>query len=210
MTRLTWAATGERRFEAGVDRGVFYPYVGPGVPWNGLLSVSEKASGDGITPYYFDSVMYALNANNADFAATIQVVSYPEEFEAALGNASMASGLFFGMQPKTSFGLSYRTLIGNELQGTDHGYKLHIVYNAKTASNNRSIQTLSNTANPSSFNFDILCRPIPVEGFRDTAHIYLDSTKASPSVITAVENILYGSEGIAPRLPHPTELIELL
>lgn len=209
MTRLTWASTGKRTFETGIDRGVLYVAgSAAGVEWNGLISVSEAPSGGDITGYYMDGVKYLNVAASTEYEATIKAYSSPPEFAACEGVASL-NGLMFADQPKKSFGLSYRTRLGNDLVGTDYGYKLHIVYNALAETPSRDYSTVSDSPDAVSLSWPVKTKPITIAGRKPTAHLVIDSTTSSPADVSAVEDILYGTAGAAPRLPTSAELITL-
>lgn len=207
MTRIEWNAPGERLFEAGVDRGVLYPRVGPGVPWNGLISVSEQVSGGEAEALYFNGVKYADIVAAEDFKATLEAFAAPQAFAVSDGMKQLAPGLIATQQPRKTFGLCYRTLIGNDLVAQELGYKLHLVYNATASPSSRSHETIAGTPNPSRRTWEINTVPPPASTFRPTAHIVLDTTLLPPGAIETVEAVLYGSETAAPYLPTIAELV---
>lgn len=210
MAALVWSAVGERKYEHGLDRGVLYRSgLAAGVPWNGLIQVSERSSGGGLTPYYYDGFMYHVAEGSRDYAASIQAFSYPDAFAACLGEVGDSNGLYFDLQPKLSFGLSYRTRIGNDVSA-DLGYKIHIVYNAKAADGGKAFQTLTNSPSPINFSWDILARPVLVTNRKPTAHLIIDSTKVFPAHLVEIENILYGTVSTNPRIPTPAELLAIV
>ena len=212
MTALIWGNYGERYFEAGVDRGVLYVPGMDGVAWNGLISVDESPSGGEPTPYYIDGVKYLNAPSKEEYEATIEAYTYPEEFAACEGIAAIdheSKGLFAAQQQRKPFSFAYRTLIGNDDAGLDFGYKLHIVYNAMAAPAQRTYQTDSEETEISTFSWNITTTPIPVQGASYSSHIVMDTRTTWPWVVTAVENLLYGTEDTPPTLPTPEELIAL-
>lgn len=209
MTKLEWGRVGSKFYEAGVDRGVLY-VNGVGVPWVGLISVDEKPTGGVPTPYYIDGFKYANVATAEEFEATIEAFSAPAEFRACDGTVSIQNGLFVTEQPKKAFGFAYRTGVGNDVDGLDHGYKLHLVYNALAESNGRTNQTLSDNPEPNSYSWDISTSPISPIGYRPTAHIVVDSRSTDPVTLGYLEGILYGAEGIDPRLPDADEIMAIM
>lgn len=209
MTAIIWDARGERFFELGVNRGVLYVGIAPGVPWSGLLSVNETPTGAEERPYYIDGIKY-LNLRSAEeFAASIEAFSAPAEFNQCDGNVSIHTGLIATQQPRASFGFSYRTLIGNDLDGADHAYKIHLVYNALAAPTTRNNATISDTIEPAKFSWTVTTLPPPVTGYKRTSHFVIDSKLTSPAVLTEVENLLYGTVSTDPTLPTPDELIAI-
>lgn len=210
MTRLVWNQPGERFYETGVDRGVLYPRVGPGVPWNGLLSVSENVAGGDIEQLYFDGVKYLDVVANEDFQATLEAFSSPPEFSACDGSKSLSPGLFATQQPRKTFGLSYRTKIGNDLAGLDRGYKLHVVYGATAAPSTRSSQTLSNTPSLSSRQWTINAVPPRALSYKPTSHFVFDSTLMDPYLLQDIESFLYGREGSDPTLITQDDILAIL
>jgi hypothetical protein len=209
MTKIIWGTSGERVYEAGVDRGVLYVGLTQGVAWNGLTAVKENPSGGEAVPYYIDGFKYLNVSAGEEFEATIDALSSPLEFFACDGISSLANGLFATQQPRVSFGLSYRTKLGNDLNGLDHGYKIHLVYNALAAPSSRDNNTLNTASTPVGFSWSITSRPPIVSGIRPTAHLVVDSRKASAVVLTSLEGLLYGTDVLGARLPSPQELITL-
>jgi hypothetical protein len=210
MTALAWNQPGQKIFETGLDRGVLYPRLGPGVAWNGLVAVDENPSGGEPTPLYFDGQKYLDVMANEDFQATLQAMAAPPEFAACDGQVVLAAGLVATQQPRDTFGLSYRTLVGNDTQGTDHGYKLHLVYNATAGPAPKSHRTTSNASDLSPTVWTIYSVPVPATTYRPSGHLVLDSRDISPSVLQEIEDLLYGTVSTAPELPTPAELIVLL
>jgi hypothetical protein len=209
MARLTWNAVGERTFEAGVDRGVLYVEGSDGVPWNGLVSVSESPDGGSVTPYYIDGIKYLNHVVLEEFKATIEAFTYPREFEACDGTKPIGSGLFATQQTKTPFGLSYRVGVGNDIKGIDYAYRIHLVYNATAAPSERANNTIGMEVEPANFSWEVVTKPPVVAGYKPTSHFVLDSRDVPPPLLRSVEDILYGSYTTSPRLPSVTELLFL-
>lgn len=210
MTRIEWDKAGERFFEAGVDQCVLYPNGGQGVPWNGVTTLNENSTGGELEPLYFDGVKYADILSNEDFGAILTAFSSPREFDACDGRKQLAPGLFVTQQPRKTFGLCYRTLIGNDLVGADYGYKLHVVYNCTAAPSNDTNNTLGATVTPETSTWTIATVPPPATTFRPTAHIVLDSTLISSVKMTAVTDALYGTSVAAPYLPTIAQLVAMV
>jgi hypothetical protein len=207
LTKVIWNKPGERYFETGVDRGVLYTNDS-GVAWNGLVSVTESPSGGEATPYYIDGVKYLNLATPEEFSATIEAYTYPDEFAECDGTAfEFAVG--FTMQTRKQFHLSYRTKIGNDINGENHGYKIHIIHNALAAPSERANATLGEETEALTFSWEVTTTPIRIEGRRPTSHIIIDSTKTTPVHMEELEHILYGSEETTPRIPTPKELVAL-
>lgn len=195
MTKLRWDQVGERLYEAGVNRGVLYLADDRGVSWNGLISVEEDMSDDSSEPVYFDGVKVNDAASTGDFSATLSALTYPDEFEEYEGVVELSDGVFVYDQDAKLFGLSYRTLIGNDSEGVDHGYKIHLVYNLTAVPGNKAYGTLSETPSPSQFTWELTGVPMRVSGHRPTAHVMLDSRFLNDDMLHAIENILYGTDG---------------
>lgn len=210
MSKLAWNQPGERFYETGVNRGVLYPRTGPGVPWNGLISVNENVSGGEVESLYFDGVKYLDVIASEDFQAILEAYSSPPEFAACDGSKQLSPGLFATQQPRKPFGLSYCTLIGNDLQGTDVGFKLHLVYNCMASPASRNNQTLAGTVNPGSRQWTINSVPPPASTFKPTAHFVIDSTKINPFVMESLLAYLHGTDDSDPRLPSQDEVISIL
>ena len=209
MAKLNWGAAGQRFYETGVDRGVLYPNGGPGVAWNGLISVNESPKGGDSKSYYLDGVKYLNLAEAEEYSATIEAYTYPAEFEVCDGTAMHRKGMLVTQQPRQRFGLSYRTMVGNDIEGTDKGYKIHLVYNALAAPTSRSYGTTTNAMEAMTFTWDLTTTPVFLLGQKPSSHIVLDTATAPSELITQVENLLYGTAISAPRLPTPTELVLL-
>jgi hypothetical protein len=209
MARLTWGAAGERFFNLGVDRGVLYVGIDPGVAWPGLISVSESPTGGDPKPFYMDGQKYLNLSSAEEFAATITAFSRPLEFGPCDGTVPIQNGLFITQQPRKSFGFSYRTMIGNDVDGPDHAYKIHLVYNALAAPAEYNYTTVTDTPDPIQLSWGITTMPPPITGFRPTAHFVVESRYTDPGVLSDLEDILYGNEVSAASLPTVAELIAL-
>lgn len=209
MAKITWGNPGTRLFETGVDRGVLYPRTGPGVSWSGLISVTESPIGGDDKPFYMDGIKYQDRGSPEEFAGNIEAFTYPPQFAVCDGTAALDTGLFATQQYRQPFGLSYRTLVGNDTEGTAHGYKIHIVYNAKAEPTQRGNQTTTNDPETITFGWDFKTIPEKIPGIRPTAHLIIDSTITDPYVVTTIENILYGSDEAEARLIMPAELLEI-
>lgn len=210
MSRIAWNLPGQRFFEAGVDRGVLFPRNGPGVPWNGLVSINESVSGGELEPLYYDGVKYLDVISGEDFTAALEAYSAPSEFAACDGTKQLSPGLFVTQQPRKTFGLCYRTLIGNDLQGESYGYKLHIVYNITAAPSSRANRTLADNPDPQTRTWSLSTVPPPATTFRPTAHLVLDSTLISPYDLEQIEALVYGSTSRDPYLPSVAEIVSVL
>lgn len=217
MPKLAWDEVGKRFYETGVDHGVLYlpnetgKYTN-GVVWNGLVSVSESPSGAEANPQYADNIKYLNLYSVEEFGATIEAFTYPEEFEACDGSAEVAKGVYATQQTRKSFGLSYRTLIGNDLKGTDYGYKIHLVYGAMATPSEKARSTVNESPEAVTFSWELTTTPMDpkVAGFKPTAHIVVDSTKTVPAKLTALEDKLYGSATLSASLPTPDEVFTLM
>lgn len=205
--RLTWDTTGSRVFEAGVDRGVLYVGAAAGVPWIGLIGVDEAPTGAEPKPLYIDGIKYLNRAMTDEFEATIIAYTYPVEFGQCDGTARIRGGLFFGQQERKSFGFSYRTMVGNDVRGLKHGYKLHLVYNALAIPSGRARKTFNASPEAIELSWAVTTKPRKVAGAAPTAHVVVDSRYTHPVTMAAIEDILYGNENSVARLPTPEELI---
>lgn len=209
MAKITWGDPGQRFFEVGVDRGVLYPPTGPGVPWAGLTAVNETPSGAEERPFYLDGIKYQNRISPEDFSGTIEAYTYPEEFAVCDGTAEIADGLFGTQQYRLPFAFSYRTKIGNDIDGTDHGYKIHIVYNARATPSDRNNTSIKDEPEALVFSWGFSTIPEQIPGIRPTAHVVVDSTKTDPFVLQAIEDFLYGSSSSDAALPMPTDLLQI-
>lgn len=210
MTRLLWDQAGERLYEAGLDRGVLYLSSGIGVAWNGLASVEEDMSGDTSSPAYFDGVKYLDIPQTGDFEATLSALTYPDEFLDYEGITSLGNGLYVDNQDTKLFGLSYRTLVGNDIEGVDHGYKIHILYNLTAVPNPSSFETLNDSPNPLLFSWKLAGIPQDAPNYRPTAHVIFDSRYLNAAMFEALEAILYGDVDDDPTLPSISELLDFV
>jgi hypothetical protein len=214
MTALAWDQTGERLFETGVDRGVLYipdesgDYV-EGFAWNGLTTVTESPSGAEANPQYADNVKYLTLMSAEEFGATIEAYTYPDEFGQCDGTAEPSPGVKLGQQVRRQFGLAYRTKVGNDLDGSDHGYKLHLVYGALAAPSEKAYATINDSPEAITFSWELTTYPIQVGGYKPTAQIVIDSTQVNAGHLTALEGILYGGATDDPRLPLPNEIVTI-
>lgn len=210
MSKLTWDASGERLYETGVKQGVLYVMnsnsYGNGVAWNGLTAITESPSGAESTPLYADDIKYLDLRSTEEFGATIEAYTYPDEFAACDGSASLADGVNIGQQARKMFGLCYRTTVGNDTDGTDHGYKLHLIYGATASPSEKAYETINDSPEAITFSWEITTTPVSVTGFKPTASITIDSTKADPTCLAALEEKLYGGESTEPTLPLPDEV----
>lgn len=214
MPKLTWDASGERLYETGVKQGVLYVMgstgYGNGVAWNGLTAITESPSGAESTPLYADDIKYLDLRSTEEFGATIEAYTYPDEFAACDGSASLADGVSIGQQARKMFGLCYRTTVGNDTDGTDHGYKLHLIYGATASPSEKAYETINDSPEAITFSWEITTTPVSVTGFKPTASITIDSTKADPTCLASLEAKLYGSETTEPTLPLPDEVKTLM
>ena len=211
MPKLTWDNTGERIFETGIKQGVLYPIQSDGkytkgVAWNGLTAVTESPSGAEATALYADDIKYLNLLSNEEFGATIEAYTYPDEFAECDGSAELATGVMIGQQKRKTFGLCYRTTIGNDVEGNDYGYKLHLVYGCLAAPSEKSYSTINDNPDAITFSWEVSTTPVNVEGFKPTSQITIDSTKADPTKLAALEAILYGSAETEAKLPLPDEV----
>ena len=204
MTKLNWDAIGDRLYEVGVDRGVLYPSQGPGVAWNGLISITQSPQSDDTTSRYVDGQAYSARKLREGFAATLQAITYPEELLTFDGVMDILTS-----QRRRSFGLSYRTRIGDDIHGVERGYNIHLVYNALASPSEREFQTLNDEANTTPFSWSLSTLPERILGSMIGSHFVIDTSKAYPHAVEALEAILYGSESNDPQLPSVQELLEL-
>lgn len=214
MSKLVWDAVGERYYETGVKKGVLYVMdkgvYGAGVAWNGLTAVTESPSGAEATPLYADDIKYLNLMSAEEFGGTIEAYTYPDEFKVCNGEAELAAGITLGQQPRKAFGFCYRTVLGNDVDENDHGYKLHLVYGAKAAVSEKAYATINESPEPITFSWEFTTTPVEVEGFKPTSIVTIDSTKVDAAKLAALEAKLYGSESEEPTLPLPSEVAELM
>lgn len=230
MSKLKWDEVGKRLFETGVDHGVLYvPDVtgvyATGVPWNGLTAVTEAPSGAESNKQYADNQVYLNLVSAEEFAATIEAFTYPDEFEQFDGSAELDPGVYIAQQVRKPFGLSYRSLVGNDLEGQEHGYKLHLVYGCLAAPSERARATVNDSPEAMGLSWELSTTPVAVgtiagKEYRPTAHLTIDSTKVDAEALAAIEEVLYGKDAtvapdpVAPavvaRLPLPAEIYEIV
>ena len=214
--RLKWDEVGERYYETGVKMGVLYPQVGKaypkGVAWSGLTGITESPSGAEASPLYADDIKYLNLMSNEELGLTIEAYTYPDEFGICDGTAELTKGVTIGQQKRTAFGIAYRTIIGNDTDGNDHGYKLHLVYGCLAAPSEKAYATVNDSPEANTFSWEVSTTPVTVDdAHKPTANITIDSTKVEkPENLTALENILYGSSTAEARLPLPAEVIDIL
>lgn len=211
--RLVWDQTGERLYETGVSMGVVYPQESgaypKGVAWNGLINVSEKPSGAESTAVWADNTKYLNLTSVEEFGASVEAYMYPDEFALCDGSAEIAKGVSIGQQSRKPFGLCYRTIIGNDTEGSKHGYKIHLVYGAMAAPSEKGYSTESDSPEAITFSWELTTTPVSVAGFEPTASLTIDSTKVDAGKLAELEAILYGTEDEEARLPLPDEVAEL-
>lgn len=217
MPRLEWDKTGEKLYETGVDMGVLYPKDNSGaypkgVAWNGLTGVSESPSGAEGTALYADNAKYLDLISTEEFGGTIEAYTYPDEFAACDGSASLVEGVVATQQERQHFGFSYRTLIGSDTEGTKHGYKIHLVYDAVAKPSSRDNSTVNDSPEAVTMSWEFSTTPVKVQaaGFKPTAHIIVDSTKLTEAKLKKLEDILYGDTSGTARLPLPDEIIGII
>lgn len=222
MSKIVWDKTGERLYETGVKNGVLYLQTNGvydnGVAWNGLTAVTESPSGAEATALYADDMKYLNLYSAEEFGATIEAYTYPDEFAECDGSKELVDGVVIGQQTRKAFGLCYRTVIGNDTDGEAHGYKLHIIYGAMASPSEKAYATINDSPEAITFSWEVTTTPVNVTGAKPTASVVIDSTKADPTKLAALEAILYGkdpttdggNDGVAPRLPLPDELKTLM
>ena len=221
MAKIEWDKTGEKLYETGVKNGVLYlpdesgAYTN-GVAWNGLTSVKESPSGAEATPLYADDIKYLELTSAEEFGGTLECYTYPDEFAECDGSAEVAPGVIIGQQNRKTFGLCYRTTLGNDVKGNEYGYKLHLIYGAKASPSEKAYSTINDSPEAITFSYEITTTPVNVTGYKPTASLIVDSTKVGAEKMAALEAILYGKDGVEsspnnnPRLPLPDEVITLL
>lgn len=220
--KLVWDQIGERFYETGVDHAVLYVQEGgvypKGVAWNGVVSITESPSGAEANPLYADNIKYLNLVSAEDFGASIEAYMYPDEFAVCDGSAEVTKGVTIGQQNRNTFGMSYRTIIGNDVDSNDHGYKLHLVYGALASPSEKAYNTVNDNPEANTFSWEVTTTPVAVNGYKPTSSIIIDSRKVDKANLTKLEEILYGkdptetngSDGVAARLPLPDEVISIL
>lgn len=222
MSAIVWDKTGERIYESGVDHGVLYPqddtgaYAG-GVAWNGLIGITESPSGAESNPQYADNIKYLDLMSAEEFGATIEAYMYPVEFEECDGTAEVAPGVTIGQQNRKTFGMSYRTKVGNDVAGQDYGYKLHLFWGAKASPSEKNFQTINDSPEATTFSWEVTTTPVVLttinpktkKVYNPTASMVVNSTKVDATKLAALEKILHGDTESEPRLPTPDEVIAI-
>ena len=220
MSKLVWDKSGEHIYETGVDHGVLYPEVDGGYPlgiaWNGLTTVTESPSGAEANAMYADNIKYLNILSAEEFGATIEAYTFPDEFCVCDGSASPTKGMYVGQQSRQHFGISYRTVLGNDTKSNDYGYKLHLIYNCLAAPSEKAYASVNDSPEAISFSWEVSTTPVQITGYKPTATIIIDSTKVDQTKLAALETILYGVDAageiaaVEPRLPLPDEVIATL
>lgn len=219
MSKLVWDADSERLYETGTSKGVLYPRndagaYPTGVAWNGLTGVTESPSGAEPTDLYADNVKYLTMRSAEDLGATITAYTYPDEFAQCDGSAAVVPGMMIGQQSRKSFGLSYQTVVGNDVSGNDYAYKIHILYGCTASPSERAYQTINDSPEAIEFSWELKTTPVAVAGYKPTSIVTIDSSdftsEAQKAKLAALEDILYGTEESEPRLPLPDEIKEIL
>ena len=211
MAKLVWDEVGKRTYETGVDKGVLYVQddegaYGKGVAWNGLTAVNESPSGAEPTALYADNTKYLELTSKEEYGATIEAYTYPDEFEACDGSAEVGTGVVIGQQSRKVFGLCYRTVKGNDVKNNDYGYKIHLVYGCKAKPAQKNYQTINDSPEAITFSWEVSTTPVEVDGFKPTATVTIDSTKVTAEKLKSIEEALYGTESVEPKLLLPSEI----
>lgn len=214
MAKLVWDQTGERFYETGVNKGVLYPLSSEGtyslgVAWNGLTAVTESPSGAEATPLYADNIKYLNLLSTEEFGATVEAYTYPDEFGECNGEASLTEGVSIGQQKRKTFGMSYQTKVGNDVD-SELGYKIHLIYGALAAPSEKAYATINDSPEAITFSWELTTTPVEVTGFKPTASLVIDSTKVEAAKMTAIEKILYGDSETEARLPLPDEVLSII
>lgn len=212
MSKLIWDKTGERLYETGVQKGVLYTQIEnkwTGVAWNGLTAVTESPSGAEASPLYADDIKYLNLMSAEEFGGTIEAYMYPDEFKPCVGESELAGGVTIGQQARKAFGFCYRTALGNDTDGTEHGYKLHIIYNALASVSEKAYATINDSPEAITFSWEFSTTPVEVEGFKPTSIVTIDSTKVDKAKLEALEAKLYGGESEEATLPMPNEIAQM-
>ena len=215
MSKIVWDETGKKFYETGVSKGVLYVQddtgaYPEGVAWNGLTAVTESPSGAEANPLYADDTKYLNLMSAEEFGATIEAYTYPDEFGVCDGTAELATGITIGQQKRKAFGLCYRTVLGNDVAGNDHGYKLHIIYGATAAPSEKAYATINDSPEAITFSWELTTTPVSVDGFKPTASLTIDSTKVPAEKMALIEKELYGDSDKEAHLPMPSEIAAIL
>lgn len=212
--KIVWDATGSKTFETGVDHGVLYVQVDgaypQGVAWNGLTAVTESPSGAEASPLYADNIKYLNLMSAEEFGATIEAYTYPDEFMECDGSAELTTGVYIGQQARKTFGMSYRTVLGNDVNGNSYGYKLHLIYGALAAPSEKAYATINDSPEAITFSWEVSTTPVNVTGHKPTASLVVDSTKVDKEKMALLEAALYGSDEKAAYLPLPDEVVSII
>lgn len=217
MFKLEWDKVGEKFYETGTDRGVLYPQTGSGnaygtgVAWNGLTGITESPGGAEATDLYADNIKYGSMRSAETFGGTIEAYTYPVEFEQCDGSRELTEGVVIGQQSRVPFGLSYRTMVGNDTASEeDDGYKIHLIYGATASPSEKAYSTINDSPEAITFSWEFDTTPVNVSGFKPTAHIILDTRRLKPNQVAAIEKVLYGDTDVEPRLPLPDEVLTII
>ena len=215
MSKIVWDKTGERLYETGVDHGVLYPVqedgtYSLGVAWNGLTAITESPSGAEATPLFADNIKYLNMVSAEDFGCTIEAYTYPDEFAECDGSATIATGVNIGQQARKTFGLCYRTIVGNDVESNGHGYKLHLLYGCLAAPSEKSYTSVNDSPEAITFSWEVSATPVNVTGHKPTACLTIDSTKVSAEKMAAIEEALYGSTSVEPKMLMPDEIVAII
>ena len=213
--KLGWDKTGERFYETGVKNCALYVQDSTGaypkgVTWNGITAITESPSGAEASPIYADDIKYLNLISAEEFGATIEAYTYPDEFAQCDGSAEIATGITIGQQVRKAFGIAYKTTLGNDIDGNELGYKLHIIYGCKAAPSEKAYATINDSPEVITFSWEISTTPVNIEGFKPTANITIDSTKIEANKLAALEAVLFGSNDTEARLPLPDEIITII
>jgi len=211
MAILQWDETGKHLYETGVQEAALYVQDAQGayplgVAWDGLISVNESPSGAESSPFYANGIKYLDLTSTEELGASIEAYTYPDEFAKCDGSAEISPGVMIGQQGRSSFGLVYKTLIGNDVDQNDHGFKIHLIYGAKAAPSEKAYSTVTDSPEPISLSWELTTTPVKVAGFKPTANLVIDSTKVDATELAALLEVIYGSEAIEPKLPSPVEV----
>lgn len=215
MSKLIWDKVGERLYETGVKNGVLYPRLADGtypkgIAWNGLTAVTESPSGAEATALYADDIKYLSLLSAEEFGATIEAYTYPDEFALCDGSGEIGEGVYIGQQSRQHFGLVYKTVLGNDTESNDYGYKLHIIYGAQASPSEKAYATINDSPEAITFSWEVTTTPVDVSGFKPTASLVIDSTKADPAKLAALEKQLFGADATSVEVPGDAVIAHLL
>lgn len=215
MAKIIWDATSERLYETGVKNVVLYPLASSGaydkgVAWNGVTAITESPSGAEANPLFADDIKYLELRSAEEFGATIEAYTYPDEFAACDGSASLIEGVKIGQQTRKAFGLSYKTVLGNDTEGESYGYKIHLIYGAQAAPSEKAYATINDSPEAITFSWEVTTTPVAVTGYKPTSYMEIDSTKLTEAQLKAVEDLLYGTESVEASLPLPDAILKAI